>query len=60
MNLYDAILNLPRHHRLSIARWILRTNSVGYDERQRVMGRLPKTGGKCLSKENNNSMKVIA
>ena len=60
MNIYDEILHLPRHHRLSLARWILRTNSVGYDERERVMGRQPRTGGKRVSKANNNSMKVTA
>lgn len=58
MNIYDQILTLPRSHRLALAGWILRTNSVGYDERRRIAGCRAGIGQERKTKELTKSMKV--
>jgi hypothetical protein len=39
MNIYDEILKLPRHHRLTLAGWIIRTNHAKHIELRRLIGR---------------------
>lgn len=39
MTIYDAVLSLPRSHRLALASWIIKTNHAKGEELQRVIGR---------------------
>jgi hypothetical protein len=55
VTIYDQVHALPRMHRLALAGWILRTNNAGYEERQRVIGRLPRIERKRETEELNNT-----
>ena len=49
MNIYDTVAALPRHHRLALCAWILRGVKPGYDEKRRLLGRVPRIDRKWES-----------
>ncbi len=42
MNIYDEVTRLPRHHRLALCRFILRDIDLSYEDKTRLLGRVPR------------------
>ena len=58
LTIYDQIAAMPRSHRLALAGWILRGIDLGYEDKCRLMGRVPRIDRGGEVKGNATSMKV--
>ena len=58
MTIYDQITAMPRSHRLALAGWILRGIDLGYEDKCRLLGRVPRIDQEREVKGNTTNMKV--
>lgn len=52
MNIYDEVTKLPRQHRLVLCQFILRTISPSYDEKIKLLGRVPRIDRKGITAQD--------
>jgi hypothetical protein len=58
MNIYDQITGMSREARLCLCRFALRDIRLGYEDKCRLLGRVPRIDQERESKTDNESMKV--